>query len=63
MYAAMLATHVVWLGVDPASAAHSHGSGELTWAELGMWGGLLLAGLQLVLAGVGLTLARKRNRA
>jgi Na+/proline symporter len=55
MYAAMLLTHLCWLGFGPAPAVHAHGS-ELTWSELGMWGGLGLAGVQLCLAATGLML-------
>jgi hypothetical protein len=62
MYAVMLVAHLAWLGFGPDDAGHSHGSGELTWGQLGMWGGLGLAGVQLVLATVGLTLGRERNR-
>jgi hypothetical protein len=54
MYAVMLGVHLAWLGFGPDGAVHFHGSGELTWGQLGMWGGLGLAGIQLVLAAVGL---------
>jgi hypothetical protein len=56
MYAAMLLTHLCWLGFGPVPAVHSHGTVELTWGELGMWGGLGLAGVQLCLAAIGLML-------
>jgi hypothetical protein len=59
MYAAMLTAHLCWLGFRPAPAAHSHGSVELTWGHLGMWGGLGLAGVQLCLAATGLMRANQ----
>jgi hypothetical protein len=62
MYAVMLTVHLCWLAVGPAHAVHSHASGELSWSDLGMWGGLGLAGVQLLLTGVGLILPRERNR-
>jgi hypothetical protein len=62
MYGAMLMAHLCWLGLGPGHVVHSHGSGAVTWGQLGMWGGLVLAGVQLILAVVGLTLSRERNR-
>jgi hypothetical protein len=62
MYAAMLTAHLWWLGSGPAHAVHAHAVGELSWSTVGMWAGLGLAGVQLCLTAVGLTLSRERNR-
>jgi uncharacterized membrane protein YoaK (UPF0700 family) len=53
MYAAMLAAHLLvvapwWPG---AGMAHPM-TGQLTWAGLGMWGGMALAAVQVALAAV-----------
>lgn len=55
MYAAMLGAHAFLLGggswsVATAQAVHLHG-GAVTWADVAMWAGLGLAGVQVVLAG------------
>jgi hypothetical protein len=65
MYAAMLAVHLCL--VAPWSTGHmaghmagqmaGHMTGPLTWADLGMWGGLGLAAVQVALA-AGVLLAR-----
>jgi hypothetical protein len=62
MYAAMLTAHLGWLVVGPVHAVHSHASGELSWSDLGMWGALGLAGVQLLLTATGLTCLREGNR-
>jgi hypothetical protein len=51
MYAAMLAAHLVLVSPWAAAGLH-HGAGGPTWTDVGMWGGLALAVLQLVLVTV-----------
>jgi hypothetical protein len=51
MYAAMLAAHLsVEAPWSPAGGMSHSMAGRLTWADLGMWGGMALAGIQLALA-------------
>ena len=56
MYAAMLVAHLVLLSPWAAAAGMHHGASGATsgptWTDLGMWGGLALAVLQLVLVAV-----------
>jgi hypothetical protein len=52
MYAAMLVAHLVLLSPWAAAAGVHRHTGGPTWADLGMWGGLALAVLQLVLVSV-----------
>jgi hypothetical protein len=53
MYAVMLAVHLLVLSPWPSAlGTHAHHQRELTWAELGMWSGLGLAALQLMLVAV-----------
>lgn len=52
MYAAMLIAHLVLLSPWAAAAGLHHGASGLTWTDLGMWGGLALAAVQLVLVSV-----------
>jgi Na+(H+)/acetate symporter ActP len=54
MYGAMLVAHLAWTALGPESVGHAHTSVQLSWIELGMWGGLGLAGVQLCLAAAGL---------
>jgi hypothetical protein len=63
MYAGMLFVHLLVLTASqgrPGHAAH-RGSGW-TWAEVGMWSGLALAGIQVALAGTALAAARVREQ-
>lgn len=52
MYAAMLVAHLVLLSPWATPTGLHHGVRGLTWTDLGMWGGLALAAVQLVLASV-----------
>jgi hypothetical protein len=53
MYASMLVAHLVLLAPWATSAGlHRHGASGPTWTDLGMWGGLVLAVVQLVLVTV-----------
>lgn len=62
MYAAMLAAHLWVVTPWSAAAGMSHDmSGPLTWTELGMWGAMALAALQVLLAAVVLA-PRPRGR-
>jgi len=61
MYGGMLLAHLVWLGLG-THTAHVHAATGLSWSELGMWGGLGLAGVQLGLSAAGLMLSREGNR-
>jgi hypothetical protein len=50
MYTAMLTAHLVLLGPWHAvPGGHAHGNGP-SWTEVGMWAGLALAGVEVVLA-------------
>jgi hypothetical protein len=51
MYAAMLAAHLVLVSPWAAAGLH-HGASGPTWTDVGMWGGLSLAVVQLVLVTV-----------
>jgi hypothetical protein len=58
MYGGMLFVHLVLLSADqgdPGHAGHIVDEGRMvdagTWPEAGMWGGVLLAALQVALAG------------
>lgn len=55
MYAAMLVAHLVllspWAASMTAAGLH-HGASGPTWTDLGMWGGLALAVVQLLLVTV-----------
>jgi hypothetical protein len=51
MYAAMLVAHLVLVSPWAAAGLH-HGASGPTWTDLGMWGGLALAVVQLVLVTV-----------
>jgi hypothetical protein len=51
MYAAMLIAHLVLLSPGTADGRHHGGSGP-TWTDVGMWGGLALAVVQLALVSV-----------
>jgi hypothetical protein len=52
MYAAMLAAHLVLLSPWADAAGMHHAAGGPTWTDVGMWGGLALAVVQLVLVAV-----------
>jgi hypothetical protein len=52
MYAAMLIAHLVLLSPWAAAAGLHHGGSGPTWTDVGMWGGLALAVVQLVLVSV-----------
>jgi hypothetical protein len=55
MYAAMFGTHLAIVSGAVASSSAAAGmadmAGALTWAAVGMWAGLALAAVQVVLAG------------
>jgi hypothetical protein len=51
MYAAMLGAHLLLAPGGTTSPAHSHPKG-LSWIGLGMWGGLVLAGVEMVLVAI-----------
>jgi hypothetical protein len=55
MYAAMLTAHLVLLSPGTGAAVLHHGGSGPTWTDLGMWGGLALAVVQLALVSVVLT--------
>ena len=64
MYAAMLGTHLAIVSGSVVSSSAAAGmadmAGALTWAAVGMWAGLALAAVQVVLAGA--VLARQGAR-
>lgn len=52
MYAAMLVAHLILLSPWAAATGLHHGASGPTWTDLGMWGGLALAVVQVVLVSV-----------
>lgn len=52
MYAAMLVAHLVLLAPWAVAAGMHHVAGGPTWTDVGMWGGLALAAVQLTLVSV-----------
>jgi hypothetical protein len=59
MYGGMLFVHLLLLTAAGRSSVHAgHRAGGWTWTETGMWGGLLLAGVQVALAGTVLATGR-----
>jgi hypothetical protein len=55
MYAAMATAHLVWPGLQPTAGTHHHEPAGPSWSELGMWVALGLAGVQLALTALALT--------
>jgi hypothetical protein len=55
MYSVMLGVHLLVLSPWPTTLGmHAHRHTGLTWTELGMWSGLALAAMQLMLVTVAL---------
>ncbi|WP_460682973.1 hypothetical protein [Modestobacter lapidis] len=62
MYGGMLLVHLLLITAAQGSAHAGHLAGGPTWTELGVWGGLLLAGVEVVLAGTVLASGRVREQ-
>jgi hypothetical protein len=60
MYGGMLFVHLVLLTAGAGAAHAGHPASGWRWRELGMWGGLLLAAVEVVLAGAVLASGRVR---
>ncbi|MFL6097029.1 MAG: hypothetical protein ACJ71Y_16380 [Blastococcus sp.] len=52
MYAVMVLAHLVLLSPSAAASGLHHGASGPTWTDVGMWGGLALAVVQLALVAV-----------
>jgi hypothetical protein len=69
MYGGMLFVHLLLLTAAQGTPVHAgqmagagHMAGGWTWTAVGMWGGLLLAGVQVALAGTVLVTGRVREQ-